>query len=216
MWGRQVTARATSTLVVRGATVWHPGGTAREDLHVSGGRFSAAPAAPDAEVLDARGGTAVPLVVDTALARVPQDRRDAYDLTPGNPATFAVVRGPVRGSRIRSVLVVRPDDLVGVWVAGHAEARDGVPTRALGRDLTEPTVRSSWVGTWWDRRRGMAQHLHADGRYAETRGGRANAFTGRYWVRQERITYLDDQGFWAFGELLDGVLHHAGFILERA
>jgi hypothetical protein len=42
-----------------------------------------------------------------------------------------------------------------------------------------------------------------------------DACTGRYWVRDDRITYLDDSGFWAFGELRDGTLHHAGLVMNR-
>ena len=116
---------------------------------------------------------------------------------------------------MRSMLIVDPRDLLGVWVAGHLEAWDGKQTRPAGQDVADPAVRTTWVGAWRDPRRDLQQHLRPDGRYSETRGGLADAYTGRYWVHGNRITYLDDSGFWAFGELLNDVLHHAGFVMTR-
>lgn len=186
------------------------------DLHVAGGAFVAARARDHGHVIDARGAYAVPLLVDSALAARTPSEAASYDLVPGNPATFALIRRPVSEAQIRRMLVVNPADLRAVVVAGHVEVRDGRETRVAGEDLRDPAARAAWVGTWDDPRRDMQQHLSADGRYSETRGGRADAYTGRFWVRQNRITYLDDSGFWAFGELVDGVLHHAGFVLTRA
>ncbi|WP_407318729.1 Atu4866 domain-containing protein [Isoptericola halotolerans] len=204
------------TVVVAGARVWQ---TSRApvvgDLSVAGDRLAPGPAAPDAEVVRAGGADAVPLFVDSAVAQLPPARRGDDDLRPGNAATFAVVRRPVRPAEIRRMLIVDPSDLLGVWVAGEIEVWDGRPTRPAGRDVGDPTARETWVATWDDPRRDMQQHLGPDGRYSETRGGRADAYTGRYWVRGDRITYLDDSGFWAFGQLLDGVLHHAGYVMTR-
>ena len=59
------------------------------------------------------------------------------------------------------------------------------------------------------------QELRPDGRYSETRNGRADAYTGRYWVRGAEIAYLDDTGFWAFGELVGDELRHADFVMRR-
>ena len=202
--------------VVTGAQVWAPSGhPARADLHVVGEHLVAGPSAPGTPVVPADGASVVPLLVDSALAQLPPERRGAFDLVPGNPATFAVLRRAVTEAQVRTMLVVQPRDLVAVWVAGRLEARDGAPTRPAGQDVAEPEVGTAWVGTWHDRRRAMQQHLLPDGRYTETRGGRPDAYTGRYWVHADRITYLDDSGFWAFGQLLDGVLHHAGFVMTR-
>ncbi|MFD1860783.1 hypothetical protein EHW97_11605 [Aeromicrobium camelliae] len=38
---------------------------------------------------------------------------------------------------------------------------------------------------------------------------------GAYRTRGQRIVPLDDSGFWAFGERLDGVLYHADFVMTR-
>ena len=61
----------------------------------------------------------------------------------------------------------------------------------------------------------MTQHLRPDGRYSETRNGREDAWTGRYWTSGPHIVYLDDTGFWAYGQRRDEVLHHAHFVLAR-
>ncbi|GAA4697243.1 protein Atu4866 [Promicromonospora umidemergens] len=202
--------------VLRGANVMEtPGTLVSRDLLVSGAVFVPELSDRGATVLAAPDAYAVPLMVDSAVAQRPESQHGAYDLVPGNSATFALVRRPVGESQVRRMLVVDPDDLAAVYVSGRLEVRDGRATRPAGADLTEPAVRDDWVGTWEDPGRGLQQHLGADGRYAETRGGRPNAYTGQYWVRDGRITYLDDSGFWAFGELLDGTLHHAGFVMRR-
>ncbi|MFJ3404986.1 Atu4866 domain-containing protein [Promicromonospora sp. NPDC090134] len=201
--------------VLRGATVMRtPSTSARENLYVSDGVL-VEPLTGEPAVVEATGTYAVPLTVDSAVAQRPVPQRHVHDLVPGNRATFALVRRPVGESQIRRMLVIDPADLAAVYVSGHLEARDGRPTRPAGADLSDPAVRETWVGTWVDPARGLEQHLMADGRYSETRNGRADAYTGRYWVRDGRITYLDDSGFWAFGELLDGTLHHAGFVMNR-
>lgn len=204
------------TFVVAGAQVWQGSSAPTAgDLYVVGGRLAPGPADAGVEVVRAEGAHAVPLLVDSAVAQLPPARRDAYDLRPGNAATFAVLRRPVRAGEVRTMLVVDPADLLAVWVAGRLEVWDGRPTRPAGQDVADPVARETWVATWDDPRRDMQQHLRPDGRYTETRESRTDAYTGSYWVHADRITYLDDSGFWAFGQLVDGVLHHAGFVLTR-
>lgn len=130
-------------------------------------------------------------------------------------ATFALVRHSVSESQVRGMFIVDPRDLAAVYVSGHLEVQDGAATRPAGADLADPAVRDTWVGTWEDPGRDLQQHLGADGRYSEIRGGRVDAYTGRYWVRDDRIAYLDDSGFRAFGELVGTTLHHAGFVMDR-
>ena|SRR5690625_542281 len=211
----------TEPVTVAGARVTEaPGQTAVRDLVITDGRFVPAPEGlshfPGTGVLRADGAYAVPLRVDTAVASRPRSHRRQYDLVPGNRATFALVRRPVGEYQLRRMLVVDPDDLLAVFVAGHLEVWDGRPTRPAGRDLVDLATRTTWVGTWVDRRQKLRQRLGADGRYAETRGRHVDAYTGRYWVRENRITYLDDSGFWAFGELVDDTLHHAGFVMTQS
>jgi hypothetical protein len=210
-----MTEQTDGPFVLQGATVMRtPATSAREDLYVSDGVL-VEPFQGEHAVVEASGTYAVPLTVDSAVSRRPTSQRHIHDLVPGNRATFALVRRPVGESQIRNMLVIDPADLAAVYVSGHLEARDGRPTRAAGTDLADPAVAQTWVGTWVDPARDLEQHLLADGRYSETRNGRVDAYTGRYWVRDDRITYLDDSGFWAFGELLDGTLHHAGLVMNR-
>ncbi|MBO0610085.1 Atu4866 domain-containing protein [Myceligenerans salitolerans] len=213
-------ARAGELAVVDAVVHATPSRAVRGELWASGGRIThvgpcAGAARPaHAEPIPADGAAVVPLLVDSAVRALPDERRGAFDLVPGNPATFAVVKGRVGESRIRQMLVVQPRDLVAVVTAGHVEVRRGRPTRPPGSDGSEGTGRR-WHGAWRDPGRDMTQYLLPGGRYTETRQGRPDAWTGSYWVRSDRITYLDDTGFWAFGQLVDGVLHHAGFVLRR-
>ncbi|TDD18724.1 Atu4866 domain-containing protein [Nonomuraea diastatica] len=209
----------SDALVVIDATIHvTPSRTVSGDLRAEDGRITyvgprgreSRPAR--ARVIEAHGAFVVPLLVDTALRARPEDRRDASDLAPGNAATFAVTRERVSESRIRQMLVLQPHDLLAAVVSGHVEAWQGEPTRPAG---TPAAGLRRWRGVWVDDSRELAQHLLLDGRYTETRHGRTDAYTGRYWVHEDRITYLDDSGFWAFGELVDGVLHHAGFVMHK-
>ncbi|MFZ4245584.1 Atu4866 domain-containing protein [Streptomyces griseoincarnatus] len=45
----------------------------------------------------------------------------------------------------------------------------------------------------------LHQELTADGRYDETRGGRTHAYQGRFWIDGDRVDYLDDLVFRAYG-----------------
>ncbi|WP_375000933.1 Atu4866 domain-containing protein [Aeromicrobium sp. CTD01-1L150] len=206
----------TRTFVISGAMVMRtPGDETVRDLFVSDGRIVAQPADTEPHMISAAGAYVVPLMVDSAVAARPASKRAEYDLSPVNDATFAVVRRPVTETQVRTMLILSPRDVMAVYVSGQLEVCDGEATRRAGADVAEAATSATWVGTWEDPARGLEQHLLPDGRYSETRGGRADAYTGRYWVHEDRITYRDDSGFWAFGELQDSVLHHAGFMMTR-
>lgn len=72
------------------------------------------------------------------------------------------------------------------------------------------------VGVWVTDDGYIRHELRGDGTYVEARGSRERAYTGRYWMDGHHIDYLDDTGFTADGEFVDGVLHHAGMILRRS
>lgn len=196
--------------VVSGADVHVRPDLVREgDLAVVGARI-ATDAARGATRIDAHGSSVVPLRVDTVFDDADPPASDAFDLVPGNPATFAVITGSVSARSIRHQLVVRPPRLRAVVVDGVFVVSDGEATRPEGvGGGTDPRL-----GARTDTARGMTQSLLPNGRYTETRGGRRDAYTGRYWIDGERVTYLDDTGFWAFGQFRGDVLHHAGFVLR--
>ncbi|MEV4344535.1 Atu4866 domain-containing protein [Actinoplanes sp. NPDC049596] len=145
---------------------------------------------PGATVVDGTGLAIVPVAGHSTLA-------------PGSPATFAVIAA---GSQAWEYVIWRPENAVEVLIDGAPAAPDGRPA-ATG---------SPYVGMWVDESRHLRQELTAEGRYDETRDGRRHAYEGNFWIAGDRIVYLDDQGFWAYGEFRDGVLHHAGYILHRA
>jgi hypothetical protein len=128
---------------------------------------------------------------------------------------YAVVRGQVRELRAGDTLIVSPGDLDEVVVDGVTLARDGRATPEADAEHGTPAWTERWVGAWADEAQAMTQHLLPAGRYTETRSGRVDAWTGRFWTRGAVIAYLDDTGFWAFGELREGVLLHAHFVLVR-
>ncbi len=78
-------------------------------------------------------------------------------------------------------------------------------------DATHP-----YVGLWATADGHIRHELHPDGRYAEARGAREGAYTGRYEVRGGRIEYWDDTGFTADGTFVsDDELHHGGMVFQR-
>ncbi len=160
-------------------------------------------------VVDCTGMVVMPSSVDFA------EPKNAGSLAPGAPADIAVVR------------VEDPDDAPTAPVAyrgGHLElsVAAGRVTFYRGRDAKDAPEQADdgpgehpYVGLWASPDDWLRQELLPDGRYDEARGDRESAFRGRYWIDGTRIDYLDDLGFWAYGEFRDGVLEHAGYRLTR-
>lgn len=81
--------------------------------------------------------------------------------------------------------------------------------------MTNETQTHPYVGMWVTDDGRIRHALLPNGRYDEARGNRESAYQGQYWIRGNRIDYLDDTGFRADGEFRDGVLYHAGMVLRR-
>ncbi|MEU8241142.1 Atu4866 domain-containing protein [Actinoplanes missouriensis] len=139
-------------------------------------------------------------------------------LTPGEIADIAVLRigdaadtpqGPVpaRGTHL-DVLI--SGGRVTVWDGRRLDADDSAAPAGLPADADTP-----YRGMWADDNDFVRQELLPDGRYDEARGDRPSAYQGRYWITGNRIDYLDDLGFWAFGTFQNGELHHAGYRFTR-
>ena len=73
-----------------------------------------------------------------------------------------------------------------------------------------------FVGMWVTADGRIRHELLPNGRYDEARGKKKSAYRGRYQITGTHIDYVDDTGFTADGDFIDGVLHHAGMILYRA
>lgn len=71
------------------------------------------------------------------------------------------------------------------------------------------------VGLWVTADGRVRHDFLPDGRYDEARGTRESAYQGCYVVAGDHLDYVDDTGFAADGDFIDGVLHHAGMILYR-
>ena len=72
-----------------------------------------------------------------------------------------------------------------------------------------------FVGMWVTRDGHIRQELLANGRYDEARGARKSAYQGSYTVTGNHIDYVDDTGFTATGDVIDGVLYHEELVLYR-
>ena len=70
-----------------------------------------------------------------------------------------------------------------------------------------------YAGLWVTADRRVRHELLPNGRYAEARGERENAYLGRYEVTDDHIEYWDDTGFTADGDFRDGVLYPGGMVL---
>ncbi|MEV4286797.1 Atu4866 domain-containing protein [Nonomuraea bangladeshensis] len=177
----------------------------------------------NAIVVDCTGMTVVPAVVDAVALAGGRGSRPEYvaTLTPGNTADFLVVPDElapdvpsaiaVLGSRPEQVRALVAAGRPVLWAGADAPGRATAPETGIpaAPDLTG----SPRVGVWVDRKGFLHQELAADGRYDETRGGRPHAYQGRFWIDGDRIDYLDDLGFWAYGEFRGEELHHAGYVM---
>lgn len=179
----------------------------------------------NALVIDCAGMVIVPVVVDARAALgLNSDRSaDVGTLWPGNTGSFAVIDEELATDAPAAVAVMlaRPESVAAVVIDGRVVLWNGertvnAPARVDRTHTGEVAPSTSpCVGMWIDETDFLHQELAADGRYDETRGGRPHAFQGAFWIDGDRIDYLDDLGFWAFGEFVDGVLHHGPYILNR-
>jgi len=178
----------------------------------------------NAIVVDCTGMTVMPAVVDAVALVGGRGHRSEYvaTLTPGNAGDLLVVPDEFAPdvASAQATLLARPEQVRALmaggrpvlWAGTDAPGRPTAPEAGIpaAQDLTG----SPRVGVWIDKNDFLHQELTADGRYDETRGGRPHAYQGRYWIDGDRIDYLDDLGFWAFGEFQGEELHHAGYAMR--
>lgn len=72
-----------------------------------------------------------------------------------------------------------------------------------------------YAGMWVTGDGHIRHELLPNGRYDEQRGNRKSAYRGRYAILGNHIDYVDDTGFTADGDFIDGALHHGGMIFYR-
>ncbi|MFE4874488.1 Atu4866 domain-containing protein [Streptomyces sp. NPDC056682] len=184
-------------------------------------------------VIDCAGTLALPAAADFATPH------GGATLTPGQAADIAVLR-LTDVPRTADGTEAAPDDSrldilvtggqVRLWNGRPLDATTAVaapelwnvrPLNATTATVAAPEGQTThdqahaFLGMWVDDNDFVRQELLPDGRYDEARGDRPSAYQGRYWINGNRIDYLDDLGFWAFGEFRDGHLHHAGYRFTR-
>ncbi|GAA5701583.1 amidohydrolase [Streptomyces avermitilis] len=178
----------------------------------------------NAIVVDCTGMTIVPAVVDTVALAGGRGRHSEHvaTLTPGNTPDFLVVPDELADDVPGAVatLLSRPEQVRALVAAGRpvlwagTDAADRATAPETGIPTAPDLTGSPRIGVWITKNDFLHQELTADGRYDETRGGRPHAYQGRYWIDGDRIDYLDDLGFWAYGEFQGDELHHAGYVMK--
>jgi hypothetical protein len=112
-----------------------------------------------------------------------------------------VLGAPAAGAAAPNPTAVQP---------GHT-----IETGTRSTEEIETMTTHRFVGMWVTADGHIRHELLPNGRYDEQRGSRRSAYQGRYTITGNRIDYVDDTGFTADGEFIDGVLHHAGMLLHR-
>ena len=103
------------------------------------------------------------------------------------------------------------------FLIGAATVHTGRAQKARAHDKENAAnmTQDNFVGMWVTADGHIRHELLANGRYDEQRGKRRSAYQGRYTITGNHIDYVDDTGFTADGEFIDGVLRHAGMVLYR-
>ena len=186
--------------------------------------LTTAAADDDMIVVDCAGMTIVPAVVDLAALRGLRGSRAerVATLSSGNAVDLAVIPTDHAGDLEQALgtLLHSPERVVALLAAGRIVRWDSTdlvaPSEGAGSSTDPQDLGTSpYLGVWIDESDFLHQELTADGRYDETRGGRPHAYQGRFWIDGTRIDYLDDLGFWAFGEFVGDRLHHVTYRMHR-
>ncbi|WP_239646400.1 Atu4866 domain-containing protein [Nocardiopsis prasina] len=165
-------------------------------------------------VVDCSGTVVLPATLDLTRDHV------GGTLTPGGPADVAVFRVADEPGAPKGTAPAGNGRLDVQITGGRVRVWDGQPVQGPGSAPErgkEPVhdPHHPHTGLWVEENGFVRQELLPNGRYDEARGDRESAYTGRYWIDGSRIDYLDDLGFWAFGEFDGDVLHHAGYRFTR-
>lgn len=166
-------------------------------------------------VIDCDGMVVLPAHLDYTSPEqtgslTPGSAADIVVITLKNPVTSGVSAESAQSSHLDIRII---GGTIQVWDGDPLNQADVQPeSKAMqGR----PADNQSRFGMWVDENDFLKQELLPNGRYDEARAERKSAFQGQYWINGDRIDYLDDLGFWAFGEFKNGVLNHAGYILTK-
>lgn len=106
---------------------------------------------------------------------------------------------------------------LGIATAGNGVASDGTTAANRTDSQHEDSAMQThpYVGMWVTADGHVRHELLSNGRYDEARGRTQSAYQGRYRITGHHIDYVDDTGFTADGDFIDGVLHHGGMVLYR-
>ena len=133
--------------------------------------------------------------------RLPALGRDIAARPRPRSGSLAILAGAVAAMLVHTGPLLRPELLQ--W---------GTDMTKIG---TAQAQTHPYVGMWVTQDGHIRHELLPNGRYDEQRGTRKSAYRGRYAIVGNHIEYVDDTGFTADGDFIDGVLHHGGMIFYR-
>lgn len=136
------------------------------------------------------------------------------NLLPRLPAsTFStVLAGAVAIMVVHTGPLVRPELIA--WEHNMTKL-NGSRTNTAQANETGAEATHPYAGMWVTADGHIRHELLPNGRYDEQRGARKSAYRGRYVIVGNHIDYVDDTGFTADGDFVDGVLYHGGMIFYR-
>lgn len=105
--------------------------------------------------------------------------------------------------------------LAGLSTPTLAQPVQEAPATHLNAKESNTMPAHTYAGMWVTADGHVRHELLPNGRYDEARGNRKSAYQGRYTIKGNHIDYVDDTGFTADGDFVDGVLHHGGMVLYR-
>ncbi|MBT9465562.1 MAG: Atu4866 domain-containing protein [Hydrogenophaga sp.] len=100
-------------------------------------------------------------------------------------------------------------------LSAHAQTSARTPDPVPGPNHHDDPRHHTHLGMWVTADGHIRHELLPNGRYDEQRGQQKHAYQGRYWVKGNRIVYLDDTGFTADGEFRGARFHHGGYVFFR-
>ncbi len=125
---------------------------------------------------------------------------------------FALLAGAVAIMVIHTGPLVHPELIA--WEQGMTQL-NGAHRNEAHAEQDGAKILHPFVGMWVTADGHIRHELLPNGRYDEQRGARKSAYRGRYAIVGNHIEYVDDTGFTADGDFVDGVLHHGGMIFYR-
>ncbi len=119
----------------------------------------------------------------------------------------------IRWYRMDQVSVMLSGNFISVLIPTSISATYRLNVEGDYKMKNEHVNLHPYTGIWVTADGHIRHELLPNGRYDEARGNKKSAYQGSYTIKGNHIDYVDDTGFTADGDFIDGVLYHAGMVL---